>query len=225
MEEYLAAWLAGRDEAVGLEVRPVQPELDATSSQFGDGGWTRVKTWCEDNSAGLRSLGLFSSLFEGERPLDFLIVQLDGDRIDEYTAFYPDIVVPINADAHARGAIVEEVLHRWLWNTAQRRAADGDQGRHCLVASIRSTEAWLVAGLDPSIPQPEEIEYPEIELMRVEPGLDTKRVAGVVRLKKNVRAWRQLARKTCVALPHICAACTHFGAFLAYVDQVVEQGG
>ena len=222
IEEYLSAWLGRQHDPIGLEVRPVQPLLDATSGQFGDGGWTLVKAWCEDNSAAIRALGLFSQLFEGDQPLDILIVQLDGDRINEYTEIYPDIAVPDNADAGVRGTIIEAVLERWLWGSVQQRAADVNQGRHCLVASIRALEAWLIAGLDPSIPNPEEIEDPEMELMRVEPGLDTKAVGGVTRLKKNVLAWQELAQRSRGALPHIYTACPHFGTFLDYVDAVIE---
>ena len=223
LEEYLSAWVTRHGASIRVEVRPVQPAIDATSGEFGGGGWTLVKTWCEEHSPSLRALDLFSPVFAGEQPLDFLIVQLDGDVIDEYTAFYPDITVPDKADAHERGRIIEQVLERWLWGSSERRAVDPSGTRHCLVASIRALEAWLVAGLDPSISDPEEIEDPEKELMRLEPELETKVVAGAIRLKKLAPTWRALAQRTCGALPHIVATCAHCGRFLTYVDALLEQ--
>ena len=221
--EYLSAWVTRHGASIRVEVRPVQPAIDATSGEFGSGGWTLVKTWCEEHSPGLRALDLFAPVFDGEQPLDFLIVQLDGDVIDEYTAFYPDITVPDKADAHERGIIIEQVLERWLWGSSEQRAVDPIGTRHCLVASIRALEAWLVAGLDPSISDPEEIEDPEKELMRLKPELETKVVAGAIRLKKLAPTWRALAQRTCGALPHIVATCAHCGRFLTYVDALLEQ--
>ena len=222
--EYLSEWLAGHHDAATLEVLPVQPEQDATSGRFGAGGWTWVRTWCDNNRTAVRARSWFLPLFEGARPLDVLIVQLDGDRIAEYAAAYPDIVVPSSADATVRGSIVEAVLERWLWGGSSERSADPNQGRHCLVAAVRATEAWLVAGLDPSIAEPEEIEEPEQELMRLAPTLRTKRVRGVRRLKKYPPAWQNLAKQTRSQLSHIGVACPHCGKLLAYIDKLIESG-
>ena len=123
--EYLSAWVA-RHESVTLEVRPVQPTIDATSGEAGDGGWGAVKTWCEQHSPGFRALDLFSPLLEGEQPLDALIVQLDGDIVEEYTRFYPDITLSNAPDAHERAQVVELVLERWLWGSSERRTRRSD---------------------------------------------------------------------------------------------------
>ena len=223
MTEYLHAWLARHDSAPTLEVRPVQPEQDATSGLFGDGGWTFVKSWCENNTATVRALGLFQPLFQGERPLDVLIVQLDGDRVAEYSRPYPDIVVPTNADAAARGSIVEAVLERWLWGGSTKRNADPNQESHCLVAAVRATETWIVAGLDPSLDKPEEIAEPELELTRLEPTLRTRYVGGVNRLNKYPPAWRRLAKRAGEQLQHIAVACPHCGKLLAYMDRLTRE--
>lgn len=208
-----------------LEVRPVQPEQDATSGRFGDGGWTLVRTWCENNPPASRALSLFQPLFEGEKPLDVLVVQLDGDRVAEYASSYSDITVPTNADAAVTGSVVEEILERWLWGGSSRRSTDPNQGNHCLVAAVRATEAWLVAGLDTSIAEPEEIPNPELELMRLAPTLRTRCVGGIKRLNKYPPAWRILARQTGNQLQHIRAACPHCGKLLAYIDERVKASG
>lgn len=220
LEEYLSTWLAKR--SIVLDVRPVQPAIDATSGRLGDGGWTWVKTWCEENSASSRA-DLFLPLFDGEQPLDILVVQLDGDRIEDYTRSHSDITVPVPANAHARGAIVKEVLERWLWGSAQARSTDPNRERHCLVATVRALETWLVAGLDSSLSDPEEIQDPEQELMKLRPDLNIKVVGGVTRLKKDVLSWQNMARQTVGALPHICSTCDHCRAFLADVDALIQQ--
>ena len=223
IEEYLLAWVARRDPSIHVEIRPIQPRIDATSGRYGTGGWTFVKAWCDKHPADARRRRVFAPLLAGERPLDFLIVQLDGDRLADYTSSYPDLTVPESADSHSRGHLLIEVLHRWLWGSIPQRTADPAEGRHCLVASIRSLEAWLVAGLDPSIPAPEEIEDPEATLMAIDPSLETKVDRGFRRLKKKAPVWRALAKRTREQLPHIYTVCPHCGLFLSYIDRVIEQ--
>ena len=223
LEQYLSECVARQDASITVEVVPVQPTVDATSGRFGDGGWTRVKEWCEEYSTEDSAQHLFSPVLEGEQALDFLIVQLDGDAIDMYTADCPDITVPDAADAQERGQIVEQVLERWLWGSNEQRAKDPVEELHCLVASIRTLEAWLIAGLDASIEDPEELEDPERELMNLVPELETKIVAGVTRLKKMTSTWQGLAERTREALPHIRATCAQCAKFLMYVEARLER--
>ena len=224
LDEYLSTWIQGLDDSATLEVRPLQPAVDATSGRFGDGGWTLVKAWCERNPSEARTTDLFQPLFEGQPPVDVLLVQLDGDVIDDYAAPYPDISVPQDADAAARGAIVQLILERWLWNATERRHADPHAGQHCLVATVRALETWIVAGLDPAIPEPEEIENPERELMRLEPGLRTRRDGRVRRLRKNRPEWLTLAERTRTELDHIKSVCPHCEQFLSYFEAAIDQG-
>lgn len=219
LAEYLSTWLQGLDDSATLEVRPLQPVVDATSGRLGDGGWTLVKAWCENNPPEARPTDLFEPLFEGEPPVDVLLVQLDGDVIGDYTAAYADITVPQYPDAEARGSIVELILERWLWSSTERRHADPHAERHCLVATVRALETWIVAGLDPSIPEPEEIENPEQELLNLEPGLPTRHG----RLRKHRGRWWRLARKTRNQLEHIKAVCPHCDQFLSYFEAAVNQ--
>ena len=43
LEEYLSEWLTSTGISVPLQIRPLQPAVDATSGTFGDGGWARVR--------------------------------------------------------------------------------------------------------------------------------------------------------------------------------------
>ena len=151
--------------------------------------------------------------------MDVLLVQLDGDVIGDYAAAYADITVPQNPDASARGILVNLILERLLWSSIERRHADPHAGRHCLVATVRALETWIVAGLDPSIPEPEEVENPEQELMNLEPGLPTRRG----RLRKNRGKWRRLAQKTRTRLAHIKSVCPHCEQFLSYFETAIDQ--
>ena len=218
----MSAWLERLDGCIDLEVRALQPVVDATSGHYGDGGWTWVKTWCTENPPQVRA-DLFQPMFENERPLNLLLVQLDGDVIGEYASPYPDVMVPENPDAPMRGTIVEKVLAKWLWNSTDQRMADPHDGRHCLVATVRALETWIVAGLDHSIGDPEEIENPERELMNLEPGLPTRRGLGVKRLRKNRRDWRKLAKKTRTELEHIKSVCPQCDKFLTHVGAAINE--
>ena len=223
LAEYLETWLQRIDDSITLEIRPLQPEIDATSGRFGNGGWTWVKTWCERNPPEDRTVGYFAPFFEDELPVDVLLVQLDADVIGKYAVPYADITVPPNPDAAARGTIVELILERWLWNSAERHHADPHQGRHCLVPTVRALETWIVAGLDPSIPDPEEVEDPERELMRLEPGLRTRQTRHGRRLRKTERVWRSLAQKTRTELEHIRSVCPHCARFLTYFEAAINE--
>ena len=156
---------------------------------------------------------MFEPLFEGQPPVDVLLVQLDGDVIGDYAASYPDITVPQDPDAAARGNIVSLILERWLWGSTERRHADQHGERHCLVATVRAVETWIVAGLDPSIPAPEEVENPEQVLMTLGHG----------RIRKNRRRWRSLAQQTRAELEHIKTVCPQCDQFLSYFETAVHQ--
>ena len=103
LEEFLSERLKSGGVSVPLEIRPLQPAVDATSGTFEDGGWAWVRAWCANNPPEHRAVDLFQPLFEGDRPLDILIVQVDGDAVGEYTKPYPHIPVPMNPDARPAG--------------------------------------------------------------------------------------------------------------------------
>ena len=219
----MSACLTGLEGSIALEVRHLQPTIDATSGRSGEGGWTWVRTWCENNSPETRAADLFQPLFEDEGTVDLLLVQLDGDVVGDYAEPHPEITVPENPDAPARGTIVEQILTKWLWSSTDHRMSDPYEGRHCLVATVRALETWIVAGLDHSIRNPEEIENPEQELMNLEPGLPTRRDHGVRRLRKNPQAWLMLAKKTRTELEHIKSVCPQCDKFLTHVGAAINE--
>ena len=221
--KYLSAWLNRQGETIDLQVKGVQPAIDATSGHYGHGGWTLVRTWCENHPARDRTQLLFEPIFKGDQSIDYLIVQLDADALQEYAKSHVDIVVPPDADAYARGAIVKQIQERWLWGPTTRRNEDPNEGRHCLVVAVMALETWLVAGLDSELTDPEELKEPERALKRLKPRLEMRVVGGVERLKKNVIQWAKLAKETSSQLAHIGKVCPHCGELLAYVDAAIRE--
>ena len=223
LKKYLSTWLQRQGDTIDLKVRAVQPKIDATSGLYEHGGWTFVRAWCQKHPAQVRARLLFEPIFKGEQGIDWLIVQLDADELGEYARSHRDITVPHGADARTRGAVVKDIQERWLWGSTENRNADPNERRHCLVASVRAVEAWLVAGLDPGITDPEELENPEQELKRLKPSLKMKVVRGVNRLKKHVTTWEALAEETSSQLAHIGTVCPHCGELLAYADSAIQE--
>ena len=82
-----------------------------------------------------------------------------------------------------------------------------------------SSPGWILP-----FPEPEEIENPERELMRLEPGLRTKRDGHVRRLRKNRQEWLTLAERTRTELDHIQSVCPHCEQFLSYFETAIDQG-
>lgn len=74
--------LVGHFNDPGLTVRPLQPLLDSTDAAQRQGGWTQVLAYCQSS--------LFQSAFDQN---DYLVVQLDTDRLNE-KPFELDLKLP-----------------------------------------------------------------------------------------------------------------------------------
>ena len=217
LEVYLEEWFRRYCPNIPLQIRPLQPEIDETSGNFSDGGWTWVKTWCENNPAEDRAAQFLQPLFESQKPCDILLIILDGDVIGEYTREYPDIQLPCNPDAGARGSVVEEVLIRWLWGSNEAREQDLHANQYCLGKAVQALETWLIAGLDQGIAEPEEV-TPESALLNLVPKLQTRSRRGRRRLVKTTKQWRTLAECAKGGVDHVRASCPHFHDLLECIE-------
>lgn len=217
LEVYLEEWFRRHFPRIPLQIRSLQPEIDATSGNFSDGGWTWVKTWCENNSSEDRTALYLQPVFENEQPCDILLILLDGDVVDEYTREYPDIQLPPILNAEARGLVVEEVLTRWLWGSYAAREQDLHANQQCLGKAVQALETWFVAGLDQDIEEPEEV-TPDSTLLDLVPSLPTRTRGGRSRLRKTTKRWRRLAECTKGNVDHIRGSCPHFRDLLDCIE-------
>lgn len=206
LDSFIRSWwdTLGTDE--NLELRPLQPYLDATSGEWGDGGWTFVKAWCEDNPPEVRANQIFQPLFAHETPCDVLLVHLDGDVIDHFIRATPD-VLPLSEtpDKLERAEKVVEVLNKWLWENEDQTTDEYYHFRHINAPAVQATEAWLISGLDHSIGDPEEVDT-EVELLRIKPSLKYMK-KGKPRVRKSERKWRTMSNNVSEHLPHIRTRC------------------
>lgn len=212
MEEWAAAYLL--DDSI--TVIPYQPTLDATSGKWGKGGWTLVKAWCENNPPASRQKQIFEPLFRHEVPCDFLIVQLDGDIVGTLIDATPGVELPDNLNKAGRAEAVNSVLDRWLWPDDASKTAKYSCGRHIKLPTIRAIEAWIVAGLDNTIADPEEEDASAV-LMKLKPELAVV-VDGARRLKKKSKIWKKLADDTAKNLESIRARCDQCGILLGKLE-------
>ena len=183
--------------SVPLQIRPLQPAVDATSGTFGDGGWARVRAWCKNYPPKDRAADLFQPLFERDQPLDVLLVQMDGDAIKEYTTLLPHIQVPTNPDVSARLQIVEAVLEDSLWGGSIRRFQD-PYARRALSGRNSSSllVTWIeIAGMAASnsrIPAGAESGR-TADAESHPPGSHPERAAVIRGWSRNRDIWRKLA--------------------------------
>ena len=216
LRRYIEEWAAGYLPDGSITIIPYQPTLDATSDKWGKGGWTLVKVWCENNPPVSRQNQIFEPLFRHEKACDFLVVQLDGDIVGTLIDATPGVAPPVSLDKAGRAEAVNSVLDRWLWPDDASRTVEHSSERHINLPTIRAIEAWIIAGLDTAIADPEEEDASAV-LMGLRPDL-TVSVDGGSRLKKKSKSWKKLAEDTAKNLNHIRVKCDQCGVFLRKLE-------
>lgn len=121
--------------------RLLQPETDATTGKMGDGGWSRVVGWCKKYS-GEKLQTFFTSVTEDEPACDAIIVQIDGDALEECAA-HSNVSFEADASIAERTAALSKMIDEWL-NAPERLK---DQVAHAL--PHLHTESWIMAGIQP----------------------------------------------------------------------------
>jgi len=220
IEGFIRQWLVDKAIVVDLQFRPIQPEIDATSGIYGRGGWTYVRTWCEQNDPAIRTAQIFRPLFSTDSPCDFLIVQLDGDIPIDATNAVPDCNTDNPISSAQRGLNARSVLDHWLWPNKTLKNPSNFSDEHISVTPVLCTETWIVAALDHTIAKPEEIE-PGTELLRLKPELATYE-RGKTRPRKTVARWRKLLDEACKHLAHVEKTCPQCATFFSSLDQCLN---
>jgi len=221
IELFIRKALADKGFDGNIEFERKQPKLDQTSATYPGGGWTNVFAWCRRFSPADRQL-YFTPLFEDEKPIDLLIVQLDGDVLADYAK---RCQIPLPKEpwtAKKRGEYVEGVLREWLWPDSN--PAKPEKG-HITLASIIATETWLIAGFDKALKQPEEVD-PKTELIRLRSDIPngTKPRLKAGKLWKQPERWQKMASyiiDDLDGLGHIRSVCHYCNKFLSEVETAV----
>ncbi|MCB9760509.1 MAG: hypothetical protein H6739_11775 [Alphaproteobacteria bacterium] len=204
IERIVRESLEGAGLAAGeLRFEMLQPERDATSGQWSDGGHGHVKAWCLRYPPGLRLGSFLQPLFAGvPARCDLIVVHLDADVIVPI-AHAEGLGVPDPLTAFAQGVLTRAVLERWLWPDPTRPG----EGRHTLLPAVQATETWIVAGADPALADPESAD-PVPLLIALNPGLSDGGASP--KLKKSRRKWGQLFRRHLAGqVADVAARCPH----------------
>lgn len=200
-------------------VQSYQPTIDATSGEWGKGGWTLVKAWCDNNPPSTRKNQIFKPLFRHEESCDALVIQLDGDIVGHYIDSTPGVVLPGGVlNKIQRANLVNSVIEIWLWPNEELKTDRYSYDQHIKLPAIRTIEAWIVAGLDENIADPEEINA-QAELMRLKPELTVQK-KGRVQLKKSGKKWLGLAETTAEKLNHIRGKCDQVELFFDRLEAI-----
>jgi len=216
LKPFIAQTLANQgyssSEIVFLEI---QPELDATSRQHRDGGWTRVMQWCLAHPPEDRDQLYFEEIFDDQHHCDVIVVQMDGDVIGEYAAHVHNTSLPTAPwDVAKRGGFVEAALNEWLWPSG---SISSYKDSHILAVSVQAIETWLLAGYDHSIPNLEEIDPTSLLISHKS---DIRKVEnGRVKLTKSAEKWGQMTDEIIGNLSHIRRVCSYCDKFLTQVER------
>ena len=127
----------------------LQPEVSATF-QTSDGGWTKVKSWCERGGGKFYRQFFDEPLFGSSKQYDLIIVHLDGDvaQICE-EAPLTGLKLAGLAPSKAVEAIKSAILNNWL------SLEEVHNSKVVACVPVRHLEAWLLTCLDPSTKKPE----------------------------------------------------------------------
>lgn len=219
LKRYIEEWGKSYVPGEPVIVQSYQPTVDATSGKSGKGGWTLVKVWCENNPPSTRQNQIFKPLFRHEDPCDALVIHLDGDIVGEFVDATPGVALPGGVlNKINRAIIVNSVIEKWLWPNGNLKTVAYSYDQHIKLPAIRTMEAWIVAGLDENIADPEEIEA-KSELMRLKPELTVTK-DGHVQLKISGKKWLGLAETTAEKLNHIRAKCDQLDLCLSRLEAI-----
>ncbi len=131
-----------KDVAVEIDgIDCLQPSVSATF-QTSDGGWTRVKSWCETSAGKFYRQYLDAPLFATSKQYDLLIVHVDGD-VAEICEIPPlaGLKLANLSPENTVSAIKKAVLETWL------SLEDAHVSRVITCVPVRHMESWLLTCL------------------------------------------------------------------------------
>lgn len=140
----------GQKLGKSIEIRPIAPQRDATTSRVEDFGWENVRQWCQiygnSQNIELNSLEALAASRKNWKPLisfsgaSGLIIQIDTDIVEQIGDIRP---LYSGSTKKARKKFIEKAIITWL----------GEQDLPTeifILASTHSTETWILATYDRS---------------------------------------------------------------------------
>jgi hypothetical protein len=178
-----------------IEFQRLRPEIPVFSSGPAV-GWRGVKAWCREFGGRLET---FMTGVEGKR-LDLLVIHADCSMAHNEGAAHP---CPPAADT--ANALRQVVITQWLGLPAQPPFV-------ILTHPSKSTDAWVVATLDPPYKKLASIECQDaVENELVARGLLRKKQGEV---KKPENTYRPLAEEAARRMEVLCQHCTQAARFV-----------
>jgi hypothetical protein len=168
----------------------IQPEFSAVRLPF---GWKGVRAWCQENGRRLEVI------MRG-RGIDLLVIHTDCSMAHNAEAQHPCPPASTTAEALRR-----VVLYQWLGLQSQPLSL-------LLTNPSKSTDAWVVAALDPPYRKVSNIECEwDVENELVARGLLRKKEGAV---KKSPLRYQPLAELVARQLPVVCTHCSQAARFV-----------
>ncbi len=202
----------------GVMYRQIQPPADRTTGGGELGGWNEVRKWCNRNPPDVRDVMVFRPSLTADPPCEVLIVQLDGDCLDEYQRFGD----PLPAgpwSGRFRATYVEDLLTSWLWPNSD---VPNPNSRHVLLVPVWAPETWLAAALNPAWDEPEE-EDPVPELIRIRPDLEAANRPGQLRRKRVRNKYAELAESLAENLDIVRDRCNQLDRYCDRLENILIQ--
>jgi len=190
-------WLALEElmKAVHPDVEFVHLRPDMTLVSRSPHGWKGVKAWCQQEGVRLEALLTGVAGF----PIHLLVIHVDCSMAHNIDALHPCPPARATADA------LREVLVRDWLNRPHL------PGFVVLATPSRTTDAWIVAALDPPYSGDEPLECDD----RAERELVQRRLLRLRdgEVKKPEAKYRPLAEAMAQALDRVCEICTEAERF------------
>jgi hypothetical protein len=200
-------WLVLQEvmKSVHPDVEFVSLHPDQTLSQSLGQGWRGVRAWCVENGPRLELIMNGDS----SRPLHILVIHADCSMADKANAEHP--CPPASDTAVALAKVVES---EWLGCKPRPEFV-------VIATPSQSSDAWVVATLDPSYVNLANIECDKaVEEEFVRRRLFRRRDGQV---KKPGKVYAPIAARISQSIDHVCTHCPQAEAFRANFRNAVER--
>ncbi len=179
-----------------LQVDRIQPEYHDYDREFGDGGWGRVKKWCQDEGT-----DLFAYMNLIYPRLDLLVIHTDADIADDL-----GLAGPCRRPSRFAGAVSRQVR---AWCTPPIPPSV------VFAVPCLRIEAWVHAALSRR-PLPNLECNPGVDDAMVRLGLQSRG-----RHRKRTYKYRRVARRVAANFDRVAARCGEARRFQARLEKIL----